>query len=102
MVSTLRRSNLPLVWTVYVRVAPGGIGPPAPVWTLNTPRKPVRADSAGALFASSAIAATGCVAIVPTLQTSTLFEWTTSSGGESGCEPAGVRFAIVTCQVREP
>ena len=52
------RLNLPLVWIVNVRAVPDGIGPPAPVKTVRTPASFPRADSAGALFASSA--PTGC------------------------------------------
>jgi hypothetical protein len=54
-------------------------------------------------LASSAIAATGWLAIPPTLHTSAFVECTTKSGGESGWEPGapgpgGVRFSIVTRQ----
>src|SRR5919106_903242 len=101
------RLNLPLVWIVNGGAVPDGIGPPAPVKTVRTPASFPRADSAGALFASSAMAATGWLAMPPTLQTSTAFEWTTNSGGDSGCEPGapgpdGVRFRIVTRQVLVP
>src|ERR687891_695392 len=104
IVTMLSRLNLSVVSTVNEREVPDGIGPPAPVNTSRTPRSWASADSAGALFASSAMAATGWLAIPPTLHTSAFFEWTTKSGGESGCEPgtpgpAGVRFSIVTRQV---
>jgi hypothetical protein len=104
IVTTLRRLNRPLVSTVNVRDWPDGIGPPAPVNTLLTPGRVGSADSSTALFASSAMAATPWLAISPTLQTSALPEWTTKSGGDSGCEPGapgpgGVRFETVTCHV---
>jgi hypothetical protein len=63
IVRRLSRSNRLLVWTVYVLDAPGRIAPPDPVKTSCTPGSCGKADSAGVLFASSAIAATGCVAI---------------------------------------
>src|SRR5262245_1207357 len=100
MVRRVTRSNWPEVSTEYVLDAPGGIAPPAPMKTSFTPGSCANADSAGPLFASSAIAATGCDATSPTLQRSAWFEWTTMSGGESGCEPAGVRFVTVTLQAR--
>src|SRR5688572_11288199 len=103
MVRTLSRLNFPLVSTVYVRLVPDGIGPPAPVATLFTPSTCGSADSSTLLSASSAIAATPWLAISPTLHTSARLEWTTKSGGESGCDPGapgpgGVRFWIVTRQ----
>src|SRR6266508_3962705 len=107
IVRTLSRVKGPLVSTRYVREAPDGMGPPAPVKTSATPGSAPSADSAGPLFASSAIAATGCVAISPTPQTCAWFEWTTKSGGESGCEPGGpgpggVKFVMITRQLRSP
>jgi hypothetical protein len=104
IVTTESRLNRPDVSTVNDRVVPEGIGPPAPVKTVLTPGTAGSADSSTALFASSAIAATPWLAISPTLHTSACPEWTTKSGGESGCEPGapgpgGVRFVIVTRQV---
>src|SRR5688572_23347244 len=107
MVRTLSRLNFPLVSTVYVRLVPDGIGPPAPVATLFTPSTCGSADSSTLLSASSAIAATPWLAISPTLHTSARLECTTKSGGESGCAPGvpgpgGVRFWIVTRQSLVP
>src|SRR5918994_5267225 len=93
IVSRVSRSKRPRVSTSKLRDWPDGIGPPGTVNTVATPRTSGRASSGGALLASSAMAATPWLAIEPTLHTSARCEWTTTSGGDSGWDPAGVRFS---------
>src|ERR671919_294956 len=102
MVSSVSRSKRPRVSISKLRTWPGGMGPPGTVKTVSTPGTWGRAASSGALLASSAMAATPWLAMAPTLQTSARCEWTATSGGDRGWDPAGVRFSTVTCQRRVP